>query len=213
MKKTALTLITGLAIAASAQAGETYSSKAPAPMPPPAPCGWSWFAGGSVGYLTDMDTEMYTLHVGKEYKCERSSHAIFLEVGYANTDGYGFSTSQVNPTNQATKFDVDTDIIPITLNYKYELDLTENLGWYIGAGAGVALVDANHSFKGNTGDIWDRASSSSEFFGQIFTGLVYNVSDAFELFGGARYLYINDDKDFDTYGDDWMFELGARWNF
>ena len=210
MKKFALTLMTGLTLAASAQAGEDYSAKAPAPMPAPASCAWNWFAGGSVGYLTDMDTAMYTLHVGTEYKCELSPHAIFLEVGYANSDATGFGDT----TNLDTKFDVTTDIVPLTLNYKYERNFTDKLGWYIGAGAGVAFVDASHD-GGDYNSFKDISSkfSDAEFFGQIFTGLVYNVSDSFEIFGGARYLYMNDDKDFNTYGDDWMFELGARFNF
>ena len=211
MKKFAFTLLAGLSLAASAQAGEDYSAKAPV-APAPAPALWTWFAGGSVGYLTDMDTEMYTLHVGMERQIDDvSSHAIFLEVGYANPDGYGFGTKGGSAD---TRFDVDADIIPVTINYKYERSITDKLDWYIGAGVGLAFVDTDHSYKNHNS--WSDVKnniSDAEFYGQIFTGLVYNVSDEFEIFGGARYIYMNDDDDFNTYGDDWMFELGARWNF
>lgn len=200
MKKFALTLLTGFTLAAAAQAGEDYSAKAPI-APAPAPALWTWFAGGSVGYLTDMDSEMYTLHVGTEYHVDDvSSHAIFLEVGYGNP------SKSFNDNN--TKYNVDIDMIPITLNYKYERQLTGNLNWYVGAGAGVMLLDG-----GSKSDNTDF--SETEFLGQIFGGLVYNVSDDFEVFGGARYMYVSDDNfaNRDVYGDDWMFELGARWNF
>ena len=216
MTKTAMTILAGLALATSAQAGEDYSAKAPAPIPAPA-CGWNWFAGGSVGYLVDMDTEMYTLHVGMEHKCAGSqgSHAIYLEGGYAKADGFGLAEYRGSSTPlDDHKFDVDTDIVPLTLNYKYENVLAGSLNWYIGAGAGVAFVDASHNGSdwNGTHDIADQFSDA-EFFGQIFGGLVYNISESFELFSGVRYIYMNDDKDFDTYGDDFMVELGARFNF
>ena len=37
----------------------------------------------------------------------------------------------------------DIEIIPITLNYKYECELSDKLNWYAGAGAGIALVDVD----------------------------------------------------------------------
>jgi len=199
MKKFALTLLAGLTLAASAQAGEDYSAKAPAIAP--APALWTWFAGGSVGYLTDMDTEMYTLHVGAEYKPnDISSHAVFLEVGYGNP------SKSFDDGN--TKFNVDIDMIPITLNYKYERQLVGNLNWYVGAGAGVMVLD------GGSHSVFDGLSET-EFLAQAFGGLVYNVSDSFEVFGGARYMYVTDDNldNLDAYGDDWLIELGVRFNF
>ena len=36
------------------------------------------------------------------------------------------------------------EIIPITLNYKYECELSDKLNWYAGAGAGIALVDVDY---------------------------------------------------------------------
>jgi len=200
-------------MAASAQAGETYSAKAPAPAPVPEPCGWSWFAGGSVGYLDDMDTEMYTLHLGTEYKCpgSESSHAIFFEVGYANPDASGSYRNPNSTTPEFIDVDVDVDVIPITLNYKYENSLVGNLNWYVGAGAGIIIFDG--TVKDNIGN--KESQDETEFLGQLFGGLVYNVSDSFEIFGGARYMYVTDDNldNLDVYGDDWFYELGVRFNF
>ena len=201
MKKFALTTLAALTLAATAQAGEDYSAKTVAPAPVSNPCLWTWFAGGSVGYLNDMDTEMYTLHVGAEYKCDDiSSHAVFLEVGYANPSK--------SHDDQGTRYNIDIDMTPITMNYKYERQLVGNLNWYAGAGAGLMIINSGSNFPG-------ADFSETEFLGQLFGGLVYNVSDSFEVFGGARYLYMTDDNldNLDVYGDDWFYELGVRFNF
>ena len=219
MKKIALILLTGLAIAASAQAGEDYSAKsAKVVVPPPvAPCLWTWFAGGSVGYLNDMDTEMYTLHVGAEYKCPTSScsHAVYVEVGYAETDD-SYRYNDLGPDGHH-EMEIETQMIPLTLNYKFECALTGNLNWYVGAGAGVAFIDLDAESTRYIGNHPQPKTSASYddtvFFGQLFGGLVYNISESFEVFGGARYIYITDDTDFSSYGDDWLLELGARFNF
>ena len=221
MKKTALTLLTGLAIAASAQAGEDYSAKsAKVVVPPPvAPCLWTWFAGGSVGYLNDMDTEMYTLQVGAEYKCPTSScsHAVYVEVGYADTDDSFRYTQAMTGNYLYNEVEIETQMIPLTLNYKFECALTGNLNWYVGAGAGVAFFDVDAKdttvFSSDPSTSTSASGDDTVFYGQLFGGLVYNISESFEVFGGARYIYVTDDTDFDSYGDDWLYELGVRFNF
>lgn len=207
MTKTVLTVLTGLALAASAQAGEDYSAKAPAPVPTAAPCLWTWFAGGSVGYLDDAKDAMYTLHVGTEYKCPGSekSHAIFLEIGYA-TDN--FSTGTYDGYGYQDRVKGDVTFVPVTLNYKYEDVLTGNLNWYVGAGAGIGFGDVTIDEPSYVSDENERF-----FVGQVFGGLVYNISDSFETFGGVRALYINDGSKWSAFEYDFMFELGARFNF
>lgn len=216
MKKTAMTLLTGLALAATAQAGEDYSAKTPAPAP--APCLWTWFAGGSGGYVDDIDNDMWTLHIGKEYKCPGSnaSHAIFLEVGWTGWDddtNYG----AINDDGDL-KVDWDFDVIPITLNYKYESQLTNRLNWYVGGGLGVAISSIDWSASLGEKKASDD-DSETNFYGHLFAGLVYNVSDTFEIFGGARYLYMDGTDDIDgvdidgVLDDDFFYELGARFNF
>lgn len=214
MKKTTLTLMTGLALAASAQAGEEYSAKAPAPAPEP--CLWTWFAGGSGGYVDDIDNDMWTLHIGKEYKCPGSngSHAIFLEVGWTGWD----EGDTFNFTDDRIDVDFDYDVIPITLNYKYESSLTERLNWYIGGGLGVAISDIE--WKASLGnDSESDDDSETNFYGHLFAGLVFNFTESFEMFGGARYLYMDGTDDIDgvdipgVLDDDIFYELGARFNF
>jgi len=221
MKNTTLTLITGLALATAVQAGTSYSAKGKEVIPPPpAPCLWTWFAGGSVGHVTgDWDEEIYTLHLGTEYKCptSNSSHAFFLEVGYTEKEeSYGYGSDSITaPVSDS--LDVEMEIIPITLNYKYESSLSEKLNWYIGAGAGVALVDAKVDvpFGGS------ESIDDTTFYAHVFVGLTYNVSESFELFAGAKYIFM-DDPDFFTGSlleDDFtldegiQIELGARFNF
>ena len=89
MKLTTLATITGLALAATAQAGEEASAKQVI-APIAALCDWSWFAGGSVGVIDgdDWDEDIYTLHIGKERKCagDKCSQAIYLEVGFTESD-------------------------------------------------------------------------------------------------------------------------------
>jgi len=210
MKNTALILITGLALATAAQAGTSYSSKGKEVIsPPPAPCLWTWFAGGSVGYVTgDWDEEIYSLHVGAEYKCPTSncSQAIFLEVGYTENDiDFGI---------QLRGLSYSSEVIPITLNYKYECALTDKFNWYIGAGAGVALTEASANFVNFSDD-------ETLFYAHIFAGVTYNVSESFELFAGVKYIFMDELDAFDgapfedetNLDGDLHIELGARFNF
>lgn len=222
MKYTTTLLLTVFALTASAQAGDDYSSKSGKEViPPPAPsCLWSWFAGGSVGYASgDWDEDIYTLHLGAEYKCDGNdcSQALFLEVGFTEKDErIDIPTSSSSTGNFFGLVDLEAEVIPITLNYKYECALTDQLNWYIGAGAGIALVDLDIDGSGGS-----QSFDDTTFYAHIFLGLVYNVSASFEVFGGARYI-IMDDPDLtgvSTFDDevsldgDIHFELGGRFNF
>jgi len=240
MKLTTLATITGLALAATAQAGEEASAKQVI-APIAALCDWSWFAGGSVGVIDgdDWDEDIYTLHIGKERKCagSKSSHAFFLEVGYTeddessrtvvNTPGEQIiDTSEFLPdTQEITQLRLETEIIPITLNYKYESVFSGNFNWYAGAGAGIALVDMDlkettTTIQGdsNTSVVDNQSDDDAVFYAHIFAGLVYNVSDSWEVFGGARYIFM-DDPDFggdsveSPLDEEVQYELGARYNF
>ncbi|BDS07865.1 hypothetical protein NT6N_29050 [Oceaniferula spumae] len=222
MKNTALTILTGLALATAAQAGSDYSAKS-MPVAPPAPsCLWTWFAGGSGGYVSgDWDEEIYTLHIGAERKCPGSdcSHALYLEVGFTEKE----DSFDAFIGDFLREFKFECEVIPITLNYKYECNLTGNLNWYVGAGAGVALVDCKQSLTTFTQGGSIRQSQSEDdvvFYAHIFAGLTYNVSESFEVFGGVRYIFMDDPElgggtlsDDYTLDEDVHFELGARFNF
>ena len=215
MKKTVTTLFAGLAIAISAQAGDDYSAKGGKEVipPAPAPCLWTWFAGGSAGEVSgDWDEEIYTLHVGVERKCPESdcTHSFFLEVGYTEKDWH---VDYMNPNTASNisylQHDVDLEIIPITLNYKYECSLTGSLNWYIGAGAGIALCEYDIS-----GDLVNDSDDDTTFYAHIFAGLTYNVSETFEIFGGVRMIFMDDLFGLDSALDEEAhYEIGARINF
>ncbi|GAA5497510.1 hypothetical protein Rhal01_03706 [Rubritalea halochordaticola] len=221
MKNIILPLALGMT--ATAFAGESYSAKSAKEVIPPAPeCSLQWFLGASAGYLTDADEEMYHLQFGVEKICpNKCSHALFLEVGFTELDDsvdFGPQVTSNLPDVPFGEYELETQIVPITLNYKYECSLTQNLNWYIGAGAGIALVDM---------DIDSVETSDSEsfddevFYAQAFAGLTYNFCESFEAFGGVRYIYMDDAdltglSEIDDKGDidgDVLVELGLRYNF
>ena len=214
MKNTAITLLTGLALATAAQAGSDYSAKGKDIVAPPAPsCLWSWFAGGSYGQIGgDWDEDIYTLHFGAERKCPGSScsHAIYLEVGFTEKEEtIGYVDPNVTSAVVLRAHDVTLDIIPITLNYKYECALTGNLNWFVGAGAGVALVDLDID-----GPVVNGSEDETVFYAHVFAGLTYNVSESFEVFGGARYIFMDDAFDGGAPLDSEIhYDLGVRFNF
>ncbi len=159
---------------------------------------------------------MYTLHVGVERKCpgRACSHAFYLEAGYTEND-QSWSNPYTPNTILYGKSTLSLEIIPITLNYKYECQLTGKLNWYIGAGAGIALVDAEGSAMSATGGSNKWSDDDTTFYAHAFAGLVYNICDSFEVFGGARYIYMDDVFDgVDGPLDGAMqYELGGRINF
>ena len=214
MKLTTLATITGLALVATAQAGEETSAKQVI-APIAALCDWSWFAGGSVGVIDgdDWDEDIYTLHIGKERKCagDKCSQAIYLEVGFTESD---FTESEGGVSEEPPiTTSTDIEIIPITLNYKYECELSHKLNWYAGAGAGIALVDVEFEESSSNGSI-SESDDDTAFYGHIFAGLVYNVSDTIEVFGGARYIFMDDVLGGESLLDEEVhYELGARYNF
>ncbi|MBK1832135.1 outer membrane beta-barrel protein [Verrucomicrobiaceae bacterium R5-34] len=225
MKTTTISLLAGLTLVTAAQAGESYSPKGKTIIaPPPAPsCLWTWFAGGSYGKMDadHWDEDIYTLHLGIERTCVSNpcgSHAFFLEVGYTEKDEDLFIPTSTNLTNgfdQYGNIDMEWEIIPITLNYKFECNLTGNLNWYVGAGAGIALVDFEASSSYDNVDFDDTV-----FYAHIFAGLTYNVSESFEIYAGARYVIMDNPDLSGTVYDEVAdldggihYELGARFNF
>lgn len=219
--------------------------------PAPEPCLMSWFVGGSVGYLTELEEPMYTLHAGLTNSCWNLAGwniSLFAEVGYTTKDesyrargrqfyeppqlgnGNSVDLDQLGDILQAvadyngiynnyfsTSTSYDLDIIPITANVKFERAITGNLTAYIGGGLGVARVGLDINLGGYYGSYSD---SDWVFYSQIFGGLGYNVTPNFEVYGGARWIYMSD-ADFSAGGEsaslelgsDCLLELGARFKF
>jgi opacity protein-like surface antigen len=224
-----LGFLAGCALVAAARAGTTYVGPAGAPS---ASLG-QWFAGGSVGYLLDLEQEMYQLHAGMKFaqSAGGGSHSVFLEVGLVQDDWRYVERPPAGVVGGRTYTgEVELDIVPITLNYIYQAPLADRLDFYAGAGLGVAVVDSSHSWSwtqallppNNQG--WGAEDrSDTRFYGNVFLGLAWRVNDSFEVFGGARYIFMDEEDhrvpggpsiDLDSGIDgDVLIELGARFRF
>jgi len=236
--KTLTTLI--LLLAAPAFAGTPVVGKGPVAPPPADPCLFTWFAGGSVGYLTELEEPMYHLHVGTDtcWNVGGWDIALFAEIGYAEKknsfryrgggdygllldDGDTLSISDLDNAFRSLTSQTALDssyklrIIPITANIKFEREIANNLGAYFGAGLGVANID----FSARVGG-FSFSDDDWVFVAQAFAGLVYNVTSAFEVYGGGRYIYYSDPS-FSSggvggkldMGNEFLIELGGRYNF
>ena len=206
-------LLLPLLIAAPAFAGTSAKQV----VPPADPCVTSWFAGASIGYLTEMDAPMYNAHIGVTNTCWKIAGwdtALYLEIGYAEKTHTitGPLTNDYYPHE-----DFKVEELPITLNVKFERALTGNLNGYFGGGLGLAWMQGE--FMGDSESDW-------VFTAQIFAGLSYTVTPSCEIYGGARWIYYADPTWAGTkvdlgnlpgfsgnIGSDWLFELGARFKF
>ena len=236
-----LPLLFTLALAAPLFAGTEVTSSKQVIQPAEQPALWSWFAGGSIGYLNDFDEEMYHLHAGVDtsWSVAGWNVALFGEVGYTEKEESYFSP-QSSPSQltspDTSSFDVDSmgaalqavangtlsatgfelDVIPLTFNVKFERPLTGNLNAYFGAGLGLARVDLDL----NVGLLGQYSDNDWVFAAQAFAGLNYNVNANVEIYGGLRWLTFDEAELSDggesatlDLGDDFLFELGARYNF
>ena len=178
---------------AAVQAGEPAPTTSYTPAPSSGPL-WTWFVGGSVGYFFDAEEAYYTLHLGAKIAETGSvTHSLFVEGLYTETDSFAGI--------------VNTDIIPVTLNYKADFAINDRLSFYAGLGVGGAFVDSS------AGPFDDE---SVELCGQIFAGLGYDVTENFEIYGGARWLWVDDSSVGPVsveIGDDIGAELGLRFKF
>ena len=232
MKKLA-SLLAAATVAAPAFAGDVVYVEQNTYAPAPQPELLQWFVGGSANYLFDGEEGLYTFHVGKEIAGGNSwTTSLFLEAGYAEFDSDidGRDTSQeindvLGDSISDELFDslsltggVEAEIVPVTLNIKFDKAITSWMDFYIGAGAGVAFISTDTDFDDDIFEGFD--DSETVFYAQAFLGLEFEVSDNFEIFTGARYIYV-DDYDTEIGGqdieiddtDDVSVELGARFKF
>lgn len=204
--KNKLFLIT-VALALPAAAGTATYQGTASSVPAPAPSLWSWFIGGSAGYLNDAEEGYYAGQFGIDtpWNLGGWNIALYAEVGYSQ-----FDNTDYDPT--LIPVDIETTLVPVTFNIKFERPIVGNLNAYIGGGLGAAFysMDATSPLFG--GKISD---DETLFTASVFAGLVYNVNTAFELFAGARWMYLDDStiRDFSAgSSDDWLFEIGMRFN-
>ena len=232
MKTNACTWIAGFALITAASAG----TPAPVTAPPPSAGLWTWFAGGSVGYLTALEQPMYSLNLGMEYKRPgtQGTHSIYLQVGFADADK-SYSYYPHIPGGPPIldgileQSLIDMHIIPLTLDYKYQGTLSGRLDYYVGLGLGIAVVKTSCDWSwtqplpppyGHTSGSDDR--TDVRFYGEVFAGLAYHVTDAFEIYAGARYICM-DHADLKVHvngatydaglNNNVLLELGLRYHF
>ncbi|MDE0827455.1 MAG: hypothetical protein OSA48_11710 [Akkermansiaceae bacterium] len=199
-----ITILSLLAVG-SVLAGEKTPISEKSPIIPPAPSPYQWFAGATAGYLLENDEEMYTAHIGVDLSNQLRGwdQAIYLEVGYIDI------CYSVIDSSQSIYGCLDMEIIPVTLNYKLEKQVSQSLNAYCGLGAGMAFIDVEASGLGSADD--------TVFYAQLFGGVLYNVNSSWELYAGARVIYFEDD-DLESIGvdienTDCLVEIGARHNF
>lgn len=192
MKPKFISSLIALGLGSTAFAGETTATSSYTAPPSEAPSLWTWFIGGSAGYLIDSEEEFYTIHLGmKIAESGPVTHSLTIEGAYTDLSTLG----------------LDTEIIPVTLNYKLDYNFTESLSFYAGVGAGAAFVDSE--FFGLNDD-------SVELTAQVFAGFGYDVTTNFQLYTGARWVWV-DESEFAgspiDIGTDVGLELGMRFKF
>lgn len=205
-----VTSLAALSIVTPAFAGDPYVVP-PAPYVP-APdlqSDLDWFMGASAGYLEFAEEPMYTFHIGREIGSVAGwTSSIYVEGAFTEIKGNTL-------TENGLRADLDGKIIPITLNYKLDKTLTGGFGIYAGLGAGLALVNLEATTSLGSG--YDR---DTPFYGQAFLGLEAELTETLEIFGGARYIYL-DDTEFSDNGetlslesqDGFFYEGGLRLKF
>jgi hypothetical protein len=165
--------ITLVAAAGFAFAGDFYEGAASAPVSAGTTSfgssgsgGSNFFIGGGYDYLDDSELDLFSAHIGYDF----GKSSIFIEAGIATEDDVVFRG-------------VDFQFIPVTVNYKFEAPIASNLSFYAGGGVGIAFIE----LEGRGGSI-----NSEALVLQAFTGLVYNFSESFEIYGGLRYLFVDE---------------------
>jgi opacity protein-like surface antigen len=192
-----------LAVPALAGTSQVMTESAP---PPPQNEMWSWFIGASGGYLLDYEEDMYTLQIGAKspWAFGGWSVSLFGEAGW--TENHDQSVSFLTGDEDAA-----IDIVPVTFNVKLERLLAGNFGLYIGGGLGMAYVDSElDSPLGSD----NESDNDWVFTAQAFAGVSYHVTESFDLFAGARWIYF-DDPDFRgvSLDDDVLIEGGLHFYF
>jgi opacity protein-like surface antigen len=190
--KSLVTLGLALGLGGSAFAGDTAPATSYTPAPSASPSLWNWFIGGSAGYLIDNEEAYYTIHGGvKLGESGPLTHSLFVEAAYAEFD----------------ETIITTDIVPVTLNYKLDYNFTDRFSLYGGVGVGAAFVDS---------EVGPFSDDSVELAAQAFLGLGYDVTPNFQIYTGARYIWVDDSEIFNVpvdIGDDVGVELGLRFKF
>jgi hypothetical protein len=220
--KTIPLFLLGFAIPAFAG---TSAKETVAPAPATEPCLFTWFVGGSVGYLTEFEEPMYNIHVGTDtcWNVGGWNVALFLELGYTEKDDDWSNVPFVPDTSNEGQFE-QPEFIDLEDSSGDLDDLEDALSANAANGWGDTGYDLdimpitfnvklerpltgnlNAYFGGGLGmalvdlsvDTGPASFSDDDwvFVGQVFAGLNYNFTPNCEMYGGARWIYF-DDADF-----------------
>lgn len=148
--------------------------------------------GASAGYLVDSEDVYFAARGGLTLKATSAViHSAELEVGYYEDSESGVTLS----------------LMPVTLNYRAEFTNAGKFSPFVGAGAGLARVEA----KG-----FSLKDSDTPFAVQAFAGVSYHATEAVSLNVAARYIWVDDADLFGAsgeVGDDVALEVGISFKF
>jgi opacity protein-like surface antigen len=138
-------------------------------------------------YLLGSEETGFSARLGYDMKTAASlSHQLEIEVGYFK-HSYSAGRGLFKQTSLLGLGGAETKIVPLTLNYRLAVQGTQKIGYYFGAGIGMARtsvwIPANSSPSGLSDD------DSSVMF-QGFTGVTYQVASVTSLYAGLKYLWI-----------------------
>jgi opacity protein-like surface antigen len=161
--------------------------------------------GADIGYLTDNKDAYYSGRVGWDFKSgPELSHQFELEIGHTE---HSETVSPLGSPVTAT-----SKITPFMVNYRAETTRAGKLGYYFGAGVGLA----RSSFSMPGSGVPTISDSGSSFAFQAFTGISYQATPNATLHLGAKYLSISDVDMFGSsveVGDDVVLSAGVSFRF
>jgi len=148
--------------------------------------------GADVGYLVDGEEAYYSARIGLPVAARNTlTHQVELEFGYTSHEDGG----------------AKGNFMPLTLNYRLESTPASKLGFYFGAGAGVAFTE----IRG-----YGLSVEDSSFAAQAFAGLTYQANPTVSLHAGVKYLWIDEIEVYGIdveVGDDVAFTAGLSFKF
>lgn len=196
-----LILVTGTSFA-----GPLLAKTPPAqPIVPPAPTSGGWYWGVSGGYLWLNDATIcgcQTLSAGDGW-------GVNSAVGYRFTNnfslglGAGYMNGQYDVSGGGS---ADLHMVPITLNATYNINLTNSLLLYLGAGIGSAWSELEGIDGVDSGGDWHLAWQARAGFG-------YKVNNDVTLNLGYRYINVSDAVAGESDARGHMAEAGLKLNF
>ena len=204
---TSLFLLTGAGFA-----GPLFSKAPPAqPFMPSSPAG-GWYWGASGGYLW-LNDAISCGCIDLDYS---GGWGVNGAVGYNFSNGFslGVSTGYLSGQYDAVDGgsghvvgDADLHMVPVMLNAAYNLNLTDSLLFYMGAGAGTAWSE----LQGVDDDV--EEGGDWRFAWQGRAGFGYKVNNGLTLNLGYRYISVEDAMSEYGNAEGHMAEAGFKLNF